>query len=248
MIIIVPTRSRPANVAPLVESFRETGAFDDGVELYFVADRDDPEFDAYAAAVDDASRLQRLVDARRVITLLDASYWQPLVPKLNRAADYLCVTRKPDHIGFMGDDHRPRSAGWAKAYRDELVSAGTGIVSCPDGYRPDDLPTHWVMTADIVRALGGRMVPAPVEHLYCDDAIRELGKAAGCYRWRADILVDHLNPYAAQRAPMDEQYERVNSSAQYRTDRPRYRTWRRDGGLAADAHIVRELRAQKGTP
>lgn len=223
-----------------MNSFIETGAFEDGAELYFVADRDDLAFDHYADAVEDASR--HAGNARRVITLLDASQWEPLVPKLNRAADYLRVTRSPRHIGFMGDDHRPRTPGWAKAYREDLEALGTGVVSCPDGHRLDDLPTHWVMTADIVHALGGRMVPAPVEHLYCDDAVRLLATSADCYRWRDDLLIDHLNPFAGQRAPMDEQYERVNSSAQYRRDRAGYRTWKRHGGLHADVAAVRALR------
>lgn len=242
MIIIVPTRSRPHNVGPMVEAFRASGAFDDGAELCFVVDRDDPDFGAYLTA------LEAVVgNERRDVTWLDASHHEQLVPKLNKAAHYLCITREPALIGFMGDDHRPRTRGWVKTYRDELELLGTGIVSCPDGHRPDDLPTHWVMTSDIVRALGA-MVPAPVEHLYCDDAIRELGRAAGCYVFRADLLVDHLNPYAGERAPLDEQYERVNSSDQYRKDRPSYRTWKRSGGLTVAAQTVRDLRTRKGTP
>lgn len=243
MIVIVPTRTRPHNVAPLVAAFRETGAFEDGVEVVFVLDADDPDFGAYAAQL-------ALVEAgpnpgRQSVSWIAAGTWEPLVPKLNKAANYLRVTQHPYALGFMGDDHRPRSAGWAKAYRDELVSAGTGVVSCPDGYRPDDLPTHWLMTADIVQALGGRMVPAPVDHLYCDDAVRELAKAADVWHWRADLLVDHLNPYAGARAPMDEQYQRVNGHEQYQHDRAAYRKWRRHGGLTTDAAAVRAL---KGTP
>lgn len=245
MIVIVPTRSRPHNVAPLVEAFRETSAFDEGVELYFVADRDDPDFDAYAVAVHDASLITG--NERRVVTLLDASHHEQLVPKLNKAAHYLVVTQRPRHIGFMGDDHRPRTRGWARMYREALDGLGTGVVSCPDGYRPDDLPTQWMMTADIVEALDGRMVPAPVEHLYCDDAIRELGKAAGCYRYLDDCLIEHVHPVAGK-TETDEQYDRVNSQVQYRRDRSSYRTWKRDGGLAWDAQAVVNLRTEKGKP
>jgi len=123
---------------------------------------------------------------------------------------------------------------------------GTGVVSCADGYRPDDLPTQWAMTADIVEAFHG-MVPAPVEHLYCDDVIRDLAKAADCYRYLAGCLIEHVHPVAGKTAT-DEQYERVNSRDQYRKDRPGYRTWKRDGGLARDAQTVVNLRTQKGTP
>jgi hypothetical protein len=245
MIIIVPTRSRPQNVLPMVAAFDETGAFADGAELYFVADRDDPSFDDYAVAVHDASLITG--NERRVVTLLDATHHEQLVPKLNKAAHYLCITRHPKHIGFMGDDHRPRTPGWVRIYRAALDELGTGIVSCPDGYRPDDLPTQWTMTADIIEALDGRMVPAPVEHLYCDDAIRDLGKAADCYRYLAGCLIEHVHPVAGK-TETDEQYDRVNSKDQYRRDRPGYRTWKRDGGLAWDAQAVVNLRTRKGTP
>lgn len=243
--MIVPTRSRPHNVAPLVQAWRDTRAFEDGAELVFVIDEDDPALAEYAAALVGVEAGPS--PGQQPVSWIAAARHEQLVPKLNKAAHYLRVTQDPYALGFMGDDHRPRSAGWVAAYRHELELMVTGIVSCHDGHRPDDLPTQWAMTADIVRALG-RMVPAPVEHLYCDDAIRDLGKAAGCYTFRLDLVIDHFNPYAGQRAPMDAQYERVNSGEQYRRDRPQYRTWRRNGGLAADAHTVESLRTLKGIP
>ena len=114
LLMIVPTRSRPHNVAPLVEAWRETNAFTDGAELVLVVDVDDPERDAYLDAVNG-----QLGNQRRDVTWLIADEWEPLVPKLNRAATYLEITHKPFAIGFMGDDHRPRTPGWAKAYLDE---------------------------------------------------------------------------------------------------------------------------------
>lgn len=245
LIMIVPTRSRPHNVAPLVEACRATGAFDDGAEVVFVVDRDDPALSGYMGAF--ASVDAGASPGRQAVSWLCAEKWQQLVPKLDKAADYLLVTQRPYALGFMGDDHRPRTRGWVKRYLDELDDLGTGIVSCSDGYRADDLPTQWAMTADIVDALG-RMVPAPVEHLYCDDSIRELGRMADCYRFLADVVIDHHNPFAGERAPMDEQYERVNSSKQYSRDRPSYRTWKRHGGLAGDAAIITNLRTTKGQP
>lgn len=241
MIVIVPTRSRPQNVAPLVQSWHETHAFDDGAELCFVVDNDDPAFGDYFAALGAVAGNEGYG-----VMHLNASHYEPLVPKLNKAAHYLRVTRQPELLGFMGDDHRPRTPGWVRRYREALAEIGTGIVSCPDGYRPDDLPTHWVMTSDIVKALGV-MVPAPVEHLYCDDAMRALGQAAECYRHLDGVVIEHLHPVAGK-ALDDEQYARVNSREQYRRDRPSYRTWKRNGGLAAAAQTVRALRAEKGTP
>jgi hypothetical protein len=238
LIVIVPTRSRPHNVRPLVRAWRETGAFRDGADVVFVYDNDDPLRAQYLAAFETAVGDDPATASQ--ISWLDASRHEQLVPKLNKAADYVRVTRDPYALGFMGDDHHPASTGWVAEYLRELRDVGTGIVSCSDGYRPDDLPTQWAMTADIVQALGG-MVPAPVEHLFCDDAVRDLAQAAGCYRYRVDLLIDHLNPYAGKRAPIDEQYARVNAPEQYARDRPIYRQWKREV-LPGQAALISAIR------
>lgn len=231
LIVIVPTRSRPQSVAPVVEAWRDTDAFADGGRLVFVLDADDPTFGDYAIALSAASPLP---GSGQPVSWIAQQRWRPLVPKLNSAADYLHVTQRPYALGFAGDDHRPRTAGWARRYLDELRS-GAGIVHGDDGYQGVNLPTEWAMRADIVSALGGRMVPAPVEHLYCDNSVQDLGRATGLLRYLPDVRIEHLHPAAGH--PGDEQHERVNSREQYRTDRPAYRAWRRSG-LFADVEAV----------
>jgi hypothetical protein len=238
LVIIVPTRSRPEAVERVVEAWRVTGAFDEGAELLFVVDRDDPRYMDYREEL----RVATLRMPRGTVVYADA--WQPLVPKLNRVAVSLAVGRYAPFIGFAGDDHLPRTPGWAGCYIGELYRLGTGIVSCADGYREDELPTQWAMTANIVRALG-RMVPAPVEHLYCDNAVKELGEAADCFSYLPDVMIEHMHPVAGK-APTDEQYQRVNSRQQYRGDRKAYHDWLRDG-LQADAETVRQL-IREGIP
>ncbi len=237
MLIIVPTRSRPENVAKVVRAWEATGAFNDGAELLFAADRDDPKAYDYASAFTLHKNLGFPIKWHW------EDRWIPMVHKLNRSAlDYRHLFFA---IGFAGDDHLPRTRDWAGRYVNALAEMGTGIVSCPDGHRQDELPTQWAMTSDIVRALG-RMVPAPVEHLYCDDAIRDLGRAAGCYRWLDDVLIEHMHPLW-KRGEWDEQYRRVNDSGQYARDNAAYEIWRgHDLGLAScglghDADKVREL-------
>lgn len=219
--MIVPTRSRPASVARLVKAWRDTGAFDDA-ELLLAADRDDPQWAAYAAAV----------AAVPPVTMVTASRWQPMVHKLDSVALGVAwgaddeVAPPPFAVGFAGDDHVPRSHGWTAACVGALREMGTGIVWGADGYQDDNIPTWWVMTCDIVRALG-RMVPAPVEHLYCDNAMKDLGERAGCWRYLPDVLVEHMNPYAGGKADMDAQYRRVNSQAQFQRDGAAYVRWKR---------------------
>lgn len=237
LIVIVPTRSRPGNVQPVVNAWHETHAFYDGAELVFVIDDDDPALSEYAAAF--AETGAGPIPGRQAVSWLGASSWQPLVPKLNKAATYLNITQRPYALGFAGDDHRPRTHGWARTYV-QALKTGAGIVHGDDGYQGENLPTEWAMRADIVRALG-RMVPAGVEHLYCDNSMRDLGNATGLLRYLPEVSIEHLNPYCDGKAPMDEQYARVNGSEQYRRDRRAYREWKRHGGLAADAVIVNAL-------
>lgn len=236
MLIVIPTRSRPENVARVVEAWRATGAFQDGAEPLFVWDCDDPRAPEYVSAFDMIgwSEVHRC-RFRSIPT------WQPLVPKLNGVAKFWADMGDFPYLGFAGDDHLPRTSGWARRYIETLRAAGTGIVYCDDGYRGEGLPTQWAMTSDIIRALG-RMVPAPVDHLYCDDAVKALGQATGTLTYLPDVLIEHMNPYAGGKAPMDEQYERVNGSAQYKRDRAAYRQWKRSGGLAADAVKINALR------
>lgn len=236
LIIIVPTRTRPQNVGPVVQAWRDTGAFEQGAELHFVIDGDDPAHDGYVAVLDEVR--DEFAYAVRAVTYAVHATWRPLVPKLNAAALDLLLW-SPGALGFAGDDHLPRTYGWARRYVDEL-RGGAGIVHGHDGYRSDDLPTEWAMRAGIVGALG-RMVPAPVEHLYCDDSIRDLGKATGIIRQLPDVSIEHMTPYAGK-IPFDEQYQRVNSRQQYRTDRHAYREWRDCGGLTVDVALIEKLR------
>jgi len=238
LITIVPTRSRPEAVARVVRAWTETGAFDDGAEVSFVIDVDDPRYGDYMDALAEV--------ARPGVRRLSLPTWRPLVPKLNEAATlYAEHYREVFALGFAGDDHLPRTRGWARRYIDILRVPGAGVVSSPDGYRPDDLPTQWAMRADVVRALG-EMVPAPVEHLYCDDVIRDVAAGAGCYDYLLDLLIEHMHPVAGK-ANRDDQYDRVNSRRQYRGDRAAYRHWRDGGGLADAVARVRALTQKGGT-
>lgn len=236
LLVIVPTRSRPEAVPRVVEAWENTGAFLDGAELLFVVDADDPAISDYVNQINFAGASRRVM-----------ATWQPLVPKLNAAAATAVRDADPPFaIGFAGDDHLPRTPGWVRRYVDTLRAAGTGIVYGDDGYQHEKLPTQWAMTSDIVRALGG-MIPAPVEHLYCDNAVHDLGQLLGRLYYLGDVLIEHMHPVAGK-AETDEQYERVNSRQQYRGDRPAYRRWLTEGGLDQAARRVIEQTQRGRTP
>lgn len=229
--MIVPTRSRPQNLAPVVTAWRGTGAFTDGAALLFVIDDDDPAREQYhrefAAAYVPGANMGMGVAAR----------WEPLVPKLNRAARQYAAGAFA--LGFAGDDHLPRTTGWAARYVEELRALGTGIVHGNDGTRGELLPTEWAMTADIVTALD-RMVPADVEHLFCDDAIKRLGLEADCLRYLPDVLIEHMHPLFGK-ALADAQYERVNRPSQYNRDGAAFGQWMARE-LAGQAQLIRQIK------
>lgn len=224
MLFIVPSRSRPPNVARLLQAWTATGAR--GVaDLLIVVDADDPVLPGYQALDLSGARLGV------------ADVWRPMVHKLDRAA--VAEAGSYFALGFMGDDHLPATTGWADRYLETLRQAGTGIVYARDDYMDEKLPTQWAMTSDIVSALG-RMVPAPVEHLFCDNAMLDLGNAAECIHYLSDVLIQHRH-YGNGLAAYDAQYKRVNSREQWDRDEAAYLKWKRDR-LPADSQTVIALK------
>lgn len=212
LLVIVPSRGRPQNLPRMVDAWRDTGAFGRAA-LLFAVDADDPEIGAYR----DAHRAAAFLPVGMYV----AARWEPMVTKLNHVA--FQHSQGPFALGFAGDDHVPRTPGWAARYLDELHALRTGIVYGDDGMQGEALPTQWAMTADIVRALG-RMVPADVEHLYCDNAIQELGLKADCLRYLPDVLIEHMHPMAGK-AASDHGYARVNHPEQYGRDQKAFLEW-----------------------
>ena len=223
LLVIVPTRGRPQNAARAMNTWVTTGAFDHA-DLCFAVDSDDQEATRYGLLAGGPAIFQW------------HSGWVPMVHKLNRAARALVPEYR--YVAFMGDDHIPRTDGWALRYCEELAEMGTGIVYGNDLIQGHKLCTQWAMTTDIVRALG-RMVPAPVEHMYCDNSIMDLGLAVDRIRYLPGVRIEHAHP-VAWRGAWDAGYERVNSRAQYKKDHEAYRRWRAEG-FARDTELVQEL-------
>lgn len=237
LVVVVPTRSRPESLHRVVRAWSDTGAFDDGAEIQFLVDADDPRLSEYESEFGSLRTGQVSLDIMPT--------WLPLVPKLNSRVVPMAGL---GHfaIGFAGDDHLPRTPGWVAEYVSELRSLRAGIVYPDDGYQRERLPTSWAMTTDVIRELG-RMVPANVDHLYCDNAVMDLGRAADCITYLPHVLVEHMHP-AAGKADVDRQYLAVNSPEQYALDRAIYVRWHKTQ-LPMDAGIIRTLREKRdGNP
>jgi predicted O-methyltransferase YrrM len=231
LAILVPTRGRPGNVEKVIGAWDFTNAWDHA-DLILVADEDDPHYQAYVDLIDPAACPVRLFSVPK---------WMPMVHKLDLAAREMAGLYWA--VGFAGDDHLPQTIGWAARYLTVLRELGSGMVYGDDGYQGAKLSTEWAITSDVVSALG-RMVPAPVEHMFCDNSILELFTAAGAVRHLPEVRIEHMHPYAGK-ADTDDQYKRVNGRDQMSRDRRTYQAWQRTE-LAGQVAILRALR--RGQP
>ena len=76
LVVVVPTRGRPENAHALRRAFKDTCTAD--TALVFAVDADDPALSGYAG-----------------LPLSDCGPWEPMVPKLNKAAVMCSTSRAP---------------------------------------------------------------------------------------------------------------------------------------------------------
>lgn len=242
LVVIVPSRGRPEAARELAAAFEETCTAN--TELVFAVDEDDPTLQEYAALAALPQGVGDGLTVRSYPRLVVGVVRDPcnMVHALNQVAVYLTIPPDggPFAVGFMGDDHRPRSKGWDEDYLEALRTLGTGIVYGDDMLQHRNLPTQCAMTADIVRALGF-MAPPTLTHLYVDNFWLELGRRAECIRYLPDVVVEHRHPVAGK-AQWDEGYMRVNDPGMFAKDEAAFREYYADG-FAGDVEKVRALRS-----
>jgi hypothetical protein len=236
LAVLIPTRGRPGNIRKVIGAWDFTSAWD-AADMVLIADADDPEIEGYRRLVQEVNDGSAIQDFDPPVTLIEIPKWMPMVHKLDAAARDLADRYWA--LGFAGDDHLPQTIGWAKRYLEVLHELQTGMVYSDDGYQGGNLSTEWAITSDVVHELG-RMVPAPVEHMYCDNSIMELFRAAGALRYLPEVRIEHMHPIVGK-AETDEQYKRVNHRDQFRKDRAAYDSWR-NGQMSADVATVKALR------
>jgi hypothetical protein len=222
LLVIVPSRNRPQNIAALWDAWHATTT--GATQLLVAVDDDDPTLSNYER-----------VCADRGIELTVGPRLR-MCPTLNKVA----VERAPHHfaVGFLGDDHRPRTNGWDERYLETLHELGTGFVYGNDLLAGERLPTQFALTSDIVHTLGA-IVPAPVRHMYADNQIWDLGHAIARIRYLPDVIVEHLHPLAGK-AENDAGYLEVNAPDAFEADRLIYAHWY-EHQMAADVAKLKAL-------
>jgi hypothetical protein len=230
--VIVPSRQRAGNVARLVSAWQRTTTGDG--HLVVAVDDDDPLLSAYTYLAARWPADVQLCEAPR----------HPAGALGGTLNDYAIAYAAGFHaVGFMGDDHVPRTHGWDQMVLD-AIQTGYGIVYGDDLFQRRALPTAVFMDARIVRALGW-MSPPGLRHLYVDNAWKQLGEATEQLCYLPRVVIEHLHP-AAGKADMDEVYRRVNHPDADAWDRAAYLAWQRDSFPADAARIREALRGVTG--
>jgi hypothetical protein len=202
MLVIVPSRGRPRNVAQLIDSFRDTMR-SKSTALLVVVDSDDPTLTDY------------LNIERPTWCWLEVQAPRRIGPTLNDYA--LRYAGDTDIIGFMGDDHRPRTEGWDILLESiNRYTARTGIFYGNDLLQGQALPTAVFITSDIIQAIG-YMCPPGMQHMYLDNVWKLWGERIDRLHYMPHMIIEHMHP-VAKKAEWDEGYAVVNSGEMYASD------------------------------
>jgi len=192
LVVLVPTRARPRNAAFLAAAWKSTATGDS--RLVFLVDGDDPERDDYLAG-------QRRWGCEAIeVRVLEGPHGTGIGAILNEHAPLEAA--EAAFVGFMGDDHRPRTKGWDVALMGALEQPG--VAYGDDLLQRERLPTAMVLSSVIVMTLG-YLIPPGVRHLYIDNFWMRLGEDLGNLQYLPGVVIEHMHAVAGK-ASWDEGY------------------------------------------
>lgn len=213
LVYLVPSRGRPDNIVDLAAAWARTTS--SAAALVVAVDDDDPALADYLAVAERFAAWPWL-----------RFYVGPrlrLGGTLNNLAPRLALGRLA--VGFMGDDHRPRTSGWDEDILAALDEHPAAIVYADDLIQGPALPTAVAVSSVVITELG-YMVPPGAVHLYLDNYWLELGRRLGSLRYLHDVVVEHCHPIAGT-APHDAGYAEVNAPEVYAADERVWHEYRR---------------------
>lgn len=219
--VLVPTYGRPESALRLESAVVNTSTA--SCKLVFIVEASDPELENYQAAISHDSFAELWVRP-------SAAGNPGMVGALNWAAEKVVFPASvglahtvPWAIGFMGDDHLPKTRGWDREYVD-AVARGSAVVWGDDLLQGAVMPTQVALDANVVIALG-YMAPRQFFHLCIDLVWKDWGDGLGRSCYLPDVVVEHLHP-AASKGEWDDNYNRVNNSAVVASDSALYEKWK----------------------
>lgn len=229
LLLVVPSRGRPQNIARLLDSVRETRRI--GTHVHVAVDEDDEKLPQYRAV---------MAKAGAEGDILTTGPRKGLCAWTNEIAVEQ-ASRYP-FLASFGDDHVPRTPGWDFALVRAITDmGGTGFSYPWDGTR-EDIPEAVVVSSDIVQALRWMCEPT-LAHWFPDNVWADLGRGAGCLRHCRAIAVDHINAVAQGRPDATAR----DNGRSLEADRDAYWAWRRTR-MADDIATIVKLRERALQP
>lgn len=192
-----------------------------------ICDNDDPKLSTYYSLLAGYGQVVAVEPGRRGMVAALQSGYESFRNNLGFA------------VGFMGDDHRPRTRGWDSVYLETLRELGTGFVYGNDLFQRQNIPTQVAMTSDIPATLG-YMSPPELDHLCVDVVWKDWGIAIDKLVYLDEVVVEHVH-YLAGKSKMDKTYALVNSRQMGDHDSRAYRQYNDSGRFAADVVKLKAL-------
>lgn len=228
LTVIVPSRGRPHAVLDLINTVADTRQVA-STTVVVAVDHDDPMLDLY----------QEVVRTRPDVGRVEVVQGGWMVAALNEAALRVVEDPAVTAVGFLGDDHRPRTPGWDAAYLTALQQMGAGIVYGNDLLQFDFVPTQCAMSASIIRSLRWMAHPS-LRHMYVDTLWRDMAAPVGRLRYLPDVVVEHMH-YLNGKAIEDDGYKRVNDREVYLVDEEAFRMLHVTGVVRAASEVIQRL-------
>ena len=185
LMVMVPTRGRPERLRKCLDSFKETSTCAD---ITVITDPDDPSYDGF----DFGEAAHGVLEPRAYLT-----------GKLNKTAEAFADMYRV--LMWVADDHVFETPGWDTIMLGRLEEMGGSGWVYPEDTRRSDVPEIWMVSSDIVRALGWFANPV-LNHFYVDNTIGELGKRSGLIRWCPQAVIRHEHYSITPGVDRDEVY------------------------------------------
>jgi hypothetical protein len=199
MLVIIPSRNRPDSVAEVTRCLLEQSV---DIDICFGLDDDDISNYEYVPGIMYERNPRLLMNNTNNILA-------------NKYAD------KYKFICFLGDDVRPRTFGWDKMLSEPLLER-PGISYANDLIQKEFLPTHVVMSSEIIKTLGF-MAPPILKHLFMDNFWLDLGRATNSIHYFEDVVLEHMHPIL-EKSSVDKVY--LDSWGLYDHDKAAYEKYK----------------------
>jgi len=217
LLVIVPSRGRPGNIARLWEAMGQTCR--GGTRLLVSLDADDPARDAYPPGP-----IYKTQDGIRGV-----------VGHLNAVA--VAAAGVYRFVATIGDDNLPRTDGWDTALMEALGKTPFAFGNDLYPREPGSLCCHIFMRSEVIKALG-YMGPPPLKHMFVDPIWMEWGKSCGI-TYLHEVILEHLH-FTVRKSAEDETYRSAYTS--WPGDEAAYHAYLESPrGLAADVARIRAV-------